>query len=465
MSTAITEKIKHKAQQLGFDLVGVAPVEPIPELSFYKEWIDAGYAGKMEYLSRNVEQRTDVSEVVSEARSVIVCAMVYHTSHPLSTECKDSRRGWVSRYAWGDDYHNIIQKKLIELSDFIKTESKQEVVSRLYVDTGPVVDRVYAKYAGIGWFGKNTCIIDQQKGSWFFLGEIITNLELETDMPVPDRCGTCNRCMEACPTDAILEPYVLDARLCISYLTIELRDEIPLELREQMGNHIFGCDICQDVCPWNRETAVTEEPAFQPREDLFNPGLQEVAQLSTEEFGEKFRKSPVKRAKRTRFLRNVAVAMGNSGDSNFLPVLEDLIESEEPLVSKHAKWATDNIQNKIEKDMSSDKKLQEIIERITKRIVKTIQPEKVVLFGSHAYGIPDNSSDLDFLIVVKQSDQPRYKRARNLRRQLWGMTEIPKDLLVYTEAEINEWKNVKEAFITSVVEQGKILYENKERIN
>jgi epoxyqueuosine reductase len=214
------------------------------------------------------------------------------------------------------------------------------------VDTGPVVDRIYAKYAGIGWFGKNTCILNQQEGSWFFLGEIITNLELEYDHPVPDRCGTCNRCVEACPTDAIVEPYVLDARLCISYLTIELRGEIPVELRAKMGNHIFGCDICQDVCPWNREAPVTSEEAFQPRDGLFNPDLAEMAQLSLEQFREKFQKSPVKRAKYPGFLRNVVVAMGNSGNWQFLPILKKLAHREDPLVAEHANWAVNQIQAK-----------------------------------------------------------------------------------------------------------------------
>ena len=345
----LTEKIKQKAQLLGFELVGVAPVEPVPELSFYKEWVEAGYAGKMEYLARDPDKRTNVREVVTEAKSVVVCAMIYHASHPLSIEQNDPSRGWISRYAWGDDYHDVIQKKLFQLINFIKEESSEEVINRLYVDTGPVVDRVFAKYAGIGWFGKNTCIINQQKGSWFFLGEIITNLDLDYDSTVPDRCGSCNRCIEACPTDAILEPYVLDSRLCISYLTIELRDQIPLELREPLGNHIFGCDICQDVCPWNRRAAVTEEPVFQPREGLLNPDLDEIAGLSIEEFREKFRKSPIKRAKYAGFLRNVAVAMGNSSDSKFLPVLEELSEHQESLVKEHAKWAIEQIQG-IEKN-------------------------------------------------------------------------------------------------------------------
>jgi epoxyqueuosine reductase len=344
LEMSLTSKIKKKALGVGFDLVGVAPLEPVPELSFYKDWVAAGYAGKMEYLKRNVEKRSGEEPIIPEAKSVIACAMVYNTEHPLSTDSQDPKRGWISRYAWGDDYHEVIENKLLELFDFIKTESAEEVLGRVYVDTGPVVDRVYAKYAGIGWFGKNTCIINQQKGSWFFLAEIITNLELEYDAPVPDRCGSCNRCIEACPTDAILEPYVLDARKCISYLTIELRDEIPLELREGIGNHIFGCDICQDVCPWNRKAAVTDAPEFQPRERLFKPDLTELAKLSAEDFSERFRNSPIKRTKRRGLLRNIAVAMGNSGDRTFLPQLNEMAETEDPMIAEHAHWAIGKIE-------------------------------------------------------------------------------------------------------------------------
>ncbi len=343
---SLTRAIKQRATEIGFDLVGIAPVEPMPELDFYKEWIEAGYAGKMAYLARNADKKQDITRVVPEARTVIVCAKIYHTEQPLSTECADSKRGWISRYSWGDDYHDILQNQLFDLTDFIKQETPGEFVSRLYVDTGPVVDRVYAKYAGIGWFGKNTCIINQQKGSWFFLGEIITNLELETDAPAPDRCGSCRRCIDACPTDAILEPYVLDSRLCISYLTIELRDDMPVELREGIGNHVFGCDICQDVCPWNRKADAVQEAAFQPREGLINPDLQELADLSLEEFRQKFQGSPVKRAKYRGFLRNVAVAMGNSGASSFIPTLERLALSEDTLVAEHARWALDKIESK-----------------------------------------------------------------------------------------------------------------------
>ncbi len=357
----LTSKIKNKAFELGFELVGIAPAEPVPELDFYKDWIEAGYAGKMAYLGKNLEKRTDLGNVVPDAKSVIVCALIYDTDQPLSIEFTDSDRGWISRYAWGDDYHQLIESKLFELRDFIRDESSEIMLDRVYVDTGPVVDRVYAKYAGIGWFGKNTCIINQQKGSWFFLGEIITNLELEYDSPVPDRCGTCNLCIEACPTDAILEPYVLDSRRCISYLTIELRDEIPNEHRDGIGNHIFGCDICQDVCPWNRDASKTNEMSLAPRPGLLNPALEEMATMTIEEFREKFSKSAVKRTKHRGFIRNVAVAMGNSGSVKFLPLLDELSNDEDELIASHAAWALDKIRSRQESTQSPVKEVYEYL--------------------------------------------------------------------------------------------------------
>ncbi len=340
----LTNAIKGEALALGFELVGVAPVSPVPELSFYKEWIDAGYAGQMGYLERNADKKADVGRVVPEAKSVVVCAKIYHTRQPLSTECLSDARGWISRFAWGDDYHDLLTKKLFDLTDFITRKSPEPVRSRLYVDTGPVVDRVFAKYAGIGWFGKNTCIINQQMGSWFFLGEIITNLDLEADSPPPDRCGSCTRCIEACPTDAILEPYVLDARKCISYLTIELKNEVPVDLREGIGNHVFGCDICQDVCPWNRKATTTDEEAFQPRNELVNPRLEMLAQLTEDEFRETFRRNPVKRSKYRGLMRNVAIAIGNSGNWNLRSIAERLARSEDPLIAEHGQWALNTLQ-------------------------------------------------------------------------------------------------------------------------
>jgi epoxyqueuosine reductase len=340
---SLEKRIKAKAASIGFDLVGIAPVSPVPELSFYVDWIEAGHAGKMEYLKRNVDKRQDVTLIVPEARSVIVCALIYHTDNSLSIDCDSDLHGWISRYGWGDDYHDVFLKMLFDLNEFISAGSTGDYISRVYVDTGPVVDRVHAKYAGIGWYGKNTCIINQQAGSWFFLGEIITNMALQPDVPVPDRCGTCQRCIDECPTDAILEPYVLDSRKCISYLTIELKDDIPVALRDQMGNHLFGCDICQDVCPWNRKAQSTGNSSFQPREGLVNPQLDELAEMDDEAFRKKFRKSPLKRSKQRGLLRNLAVAMGNSKNPVFLEILKKMSAGEDSMVARHAEWAIKKI--------------------------------------------------------------------------------------------------------------------------
>jgi epoxyqueuosine reductase len=337
------EQIKARAKELGFDLTGIAPVTPVPELSFYTSWIEAGFAGKMDYLKRNIDKRQNITRIVPEAKSIIVSAMIYNTGQPLSIHSGDAGKGWISRYSWGDDYHDIIKAKLFELSDYIAANCGTEYVNRLYVDTGPVVDRVHAKYAGIGWFGKNTCIINQKAGSWFFLGEIITNLDLKPDTPVPDRCGSCQRCIDDCPTEAILEPYVLDSRRCISYLTIELKEKIPVALRENIGNHIFGCDICQDVCPWNRKAPVTDKSAFEPRPGLMNPSLETLADLNDDGFREKFRQSPVKRTKLRGILRNLAVVMGNTGSRKYLPVLQSMAEKSETMVAEHARWAINKI--------------------------------------------------------------------------------------------------------------------------
>src|ERR1700758_745968 len=263
----------------------------------------------MKYLERQKTARLQPESLLPGARSVIVCAMNYNTAQPYTAF--DRMRAWISRYAWGQDYHETLKKKLYELSGWIQQNSPHH--TKCYVDTGPLIERVYAKYAGIGWFGKNTCIINQKTGSWLFLGCIVTDLELTYDSPGPDRCGTCTRCIDACPTGAILEPYILDSRLCISYLTIELKEKIPLELRDKLGNNISGCDICQDICPWNRRAETTDETSFQPREGLFNPELSSLSSLGEEDFRRIFKGNPIKRTKRKGFLRNVMVAMGNSG--------------------------------------------------------------------------------------------------------------------------------------------------------
>lgn len=340
---SLTNRLKSYARELGCELVGVAPVAQFKELDFYPKWLQDGHAGTMQYLERQLPARLDPRQILPEAQSVIVIGVVYHTAQPLSTEMTDSRRGWISRYAWGDDYHDILREKLSRLHTFLEQEVGSNYKGRYYVDTGPVLDRVFAKYAGLGWFGKNTNLINQRLGSWFFIGELITNLVLEFDAPPPDRCGTCQRCLEACPTDAFVTPYVLDARRCISYLTIELRDEIPKTLRGQMGQHVFGCDICQDVCPWNRKAVVTENPAFLPRPHLMAPPLDELAALDEQAFREKFRGSPVKRTKWRGFIRNVLVAIGNSGVREYLAIVAKFLQHPDALLQNHARWAYEKL--------------------------------------------------------------------------------------------------------------------------
>ena len=350
--THISAFIKRSALDLGFDRAGIAPVQEFGELDYFPQWIGEQRHGEMRYLENRTEsgelKRSSIRVAAPWAKSVIVCALNYNTAQPYSTEFHDSTKGWISRYAWGQrDYHEVILPKLRQLENSIQSEVQAEVRFWSYVDTGPVIERVMAKYAGIGWIAKNTCIINQQLGSWLFLGVILTSLELQPDLPPPDRCGTCTRCLDACPTNAFIEAYKLDATRCISYLTIEKRGEIPEELRDKMGRHIFGCDICQDVCPWNREAAVTNAPEFQPRlggpecpphTSLVNPDLEWLATISEEEFRRTFRGSPVKRAKRTGIRRNAVVAMGDSGDRRFVPLLRTLEQDEDAVVAGHAAW-------------------------------------------------------------------------------------------------------------------------------
>lgn len=348
-TTQLEGTIKSAARAAGFDLCGIAPVTPNAELEYFTEWIAAGHGGEMRYLeSRNDSgelKRSSLENAAPWARSVVACAMNYNSDKAYSTEHKDKSRGWISRYAWSQqDYHDIVLGRLRTLETQIKEISaRDDFQSWSYVDTGPIVERVLAKYAGIGWQGKNTCIISQEMGSWLFLGVILTSLELTPDMPAPDRCGSCTRCLDACPTDAFIGPYKLDATRCISYLTIEKRGEIPEELRAGMGNHLFGCDICQDVCPWNREAPVSHSAEFQPREELVNPALEWLAEMSQEEFRATFKGSPIKRAKYSGLRRNAAVAMGNSENRKLIPHLERLSQDEDGNVAEHARWALERL--------------------------------------------------------------------------------------------------------------------------
>ncbi len=374
--------------EAGFDLAGVAPLAAWRDLEFSREWVEKGYAGDMHYLEN--AKRQDPRLLLPAAKSVVCVGLVYNAPNPYSTEVNRPRttdngrasetpRAWISRYAWGRDYHEVLRERLEKLRAAIRTLAPS-AETRVYVDTGPIVERAFARLSGIGWMGKNTCLINQEKGSWFFLGVILTSLDLEPDLPAPDRCGSCTRCLEACPTGALVEPYVMDASRCIAYFTIELKGSIPEPFREGLGSNVFGCDICQDVCPWNNRTqnavrfqdpdgpdrsgpaigevgsqnpadspkrvATASLPEFQPLRveagtsfDLFNPPLEALASLSKEDFKRIFVRSPIKRTKYRGWLRNLSVAMGNSGDRRFLPRLRELSADPDPVVRDHAVWA------------------------------------------------------------------------------------------------------------------------------
>ncbi len=352
-------RIIELAHAVGFDLCGIAPAAEFPELAHLEEWLERGHAGEMRYL--HDERRRSPARAMQGARSVIVCAVNYNTAFPTSTEVRQEPeagsgpRAWISRYAWGDDYHHVLGEKLEALLRRLRAEFPEHFEARAYVDTGPVVERVAAKYAGLGWLAKNTCLINEELGSWMFLGVIVTTLELApsldaAEMPAPDLCGNCTLCIDACPTGAFVEPYVLDARRCISYLTIELRGAIPPDLREPIGRHVFGCDICQDVCPWNRRAPETPLASFQPRRSeersLFSPELEWLISLSEEEFRSVFRRSPVKRAKWRGLLRNACIAIGNSGlranEPRYAEIcarLSEFAASGDAILAEHAQWA------------------------------------------------------------------------------------------------------------------------------
>ena len=368
-----TRWICEQARAAGFDLCGVAPVGELDDLAHLPEWLARDFAGEMKYL--HDPRRADPRLVLDGARSLVVVAMNYNSSQPRTAEALasatgESPRGWISRYAWGDDYHETIREKFEALIAAMHTQFREPFDARAYVDTGAILERVAAKYAGLGWLAKNTCLINQQLGSWLFLGVIITTLDLAPTLargeaPSPDLCGSCTRCLDACPTQAFAAPYVLDARRCISYLTIELRGAIPEELRPQMGAHVFGCDICQDVCPWNRKAPVTQLAVFQPRQiagappengkeklengrSLFVPELEWLASLDQREFSEAFRGSAIKRAKWCGMVRNACVALGNAevvrdSDAHMrvIALLERLASSEDALIAEHARWALD----------------------------------------------------------------------------------------------------------------------------
>jgi epoxyqueuosine reductase len=386
MNASITEWIAGRASELGFTMSGVVRAERFPELERNEEWLARGYAGEMQYLED--ARRGDPQKAMPGARTVIVCALNYNTEYSRTAQAQaqaagevldESPQGWISRYAWGDDYHEVLRAKLEDLLAGLREQYAEPFEARIYTDTGPLNERVLAKHAGLGWLGKNTLLLNEEIGSFFFLGVILTTLNLQptlsqVDFPPADRCGSCRRCIDACPTGALVDAYIMDARKCISYLTIELREPIPEELREPMGQHVFGCDICQDVCPWNRSAPVTRATEFQPRMygqnsetsslefsesgevnaargSLFLPRLEWLASISEQKFREMFSGSPIKRTKWKGLMRNVCIALGNSNvakDSaageRVMAALVKLQACDELMVAESAQWAISRIQ-------------------------------------------------------------------------------------------------------------------------
>ena len=332
------------AGELGFDLCRVARCTTPPHADEFREWLDDGRAGTMGWLARNQERRTDPQLVLPAAKSVIVLAMNYWPDVEHRTPNTEHPMGRIARYAWGDDYHDVIEKKLRVLDDWLGVRGGKQ---RHYVDTGPVLERDFAALAGVGWHGKSTMLIHPKLGTWFFLAELFTTLDLDPDPALPDRCGSCTRCLVACPTQAITAPHQLDARRCISYLTIELKGSIPEEFRPLIGDRIYGCDDCLDACPWNRFASASRETAFAARPFVHHMSLRDFLALDDEGFRTLFHKSPIKRIKRRGFLRNVCVALGNVGSVDDLPALEHAALDAEPLIAEHARWAIGRIRERI----------------------------------------------------------------------------------------------------------------------
>jgi epoxyqueuosine reductase len=338
----LSSQIKQEAQQLGFELVGISPVKAPPHEQSFAQWLREGLSGELDYMKRTEPLRREPHQLVPWAVSVISAGLNYYKS-PARPPMSSETTGWISRYAWGDDYHDLMKAKLQSLLERVNEIADIPVQGRAFIDSGPVLERDFAGVAGLGWIGKNTQLISPTKGSWFFLGELFVDLPLAYDRPIRDRCGQCDLCLKACPTNAFVGPYILDARRCISYLTIELKGFMPRHLRPLVGNHIFGCDICQEVCPYNVKARETAEAAFGPRPGLNAPQLVPLLALTADEFRQRFRGSPILRAKRRGFLRNVAVALGNIGSVEAVPALIQALNDEEPLVRGHVAWALGQI--------------------------------------------------------------------------------------------------------------------------
>jgi epoxyqueuosine reductase len=348
----LTQEVKAEAQRLGFQLSGVTTCDPPAHLDFYERWLAAGYHGEMGYLAteRNLSRRSDPRQLLPECKSILVLGIRYPAQQDNTAETNNAPlKGKVASYAWGEDYHKVLPERLRAVVRFIEDQVGHEVPNRWYTDTGPILEREMAQRAGLGWIGKNTCLIHPKKGSYFLLAEILLGIELEVDSPFPhDHCGSCTRCIEACPTGCILPDRRLDASRCISYLTIELKGPIRGELRPKTGDWVFGCDVCQQVCPWNQRFAKPEgDPTFAPWPSVPRPNLINEITLTAQEFNLKFKGSPVKRAKRRGYLRNVAVALGNTGDAQAVPALVKALRDGEPFVRGHAAWALGQIGGRV----------------------------------------------------------------------------------------------------------------------
>jgi epoxyqueuosine reductase len=337
-SGEIKTRLVDLARELGFDSCRVATCSPPAHANEFEHWLKEGAHGEMEYMARGDEKRRDPQNILPGAKSIIVLALNYF--HGKQVKEPKAVTGRIARYAWGDDYHDVVAAKLDRIDVFLREFGGQQ---KCYVDTGPILERDHAAKAGIGWHGKSTMLIDEKLGTWFFLSEVLTTLELPPDEPARDRCGTCERCINACPTGAITAPHKLDARRCISYLTIELKSSIPLELRSLIGDRIFGCDDCLDACPWNRFAQVSHESAFAAQRSTTAFSLRDYLALNEPEFRNLFRNSPIKRIKRRGFLRNVCVALGNVGTGEDLPALREAVLDSEPLIAEHAGWAIEQI--------------------------------------------------------------------------------------------------------------------------
>ncbi|MED6339344.1 MAG: tRNA epoxyqueuosine(34) reductase QueG [SAR324 cluster bacterium] len=375
--SSLSRLLREKASELGFDLVGAIPVSRSKTIDIYNAWLKKGYAGSMAYLERHAKLKEDPRQLLPETISLIALGFNYKTVDP-SEQVLTPEIGCISRYAWGDDYHELIRSKLNVLEDFLCRELNAGKLSRSFVDSGPILEREVAQRAGLGWIGKHSNLINWEKGSWLFLAELLVDVKLETELPFTRvDCGSCTICIEACPTEAIIAERTLDARKCISYLTIELKGSIPREMRPKMANLIFGCDICQEVCPWNKDVPRSNEKGLQPRPENVAPHLIDLMKLDETSFNKRFRNSPIKRAKRRGFLRNVAVALGNWANVEAIPALCLGLDDEEMLVRIHSAWALGQIS-----DLRAQTKLENA--KLTEKTPEVLEEIEAALAGFYS---------------------------------------------------------------------------------